>query len=184
MTDLLETIKGRRSIRKYEETPVSEETLNRILAAVQWSPSWTNCQPWELVIVRDPEVRAKLQASVYPKNPAVKAVGHAPVVIALCGRTGVSGFYDGKASTKFGDWFLFDLGIATQSLCLAAHDAGLGTVIVGLLDHDAAARAISAPAGTEVAALIPLGVPAKISKAPERRPIADFTHSDRFSGAP
>ncbi|MFP4421677.1 MAG: nitroreductase family protein [Desulfococcaceae bacterium] len=181
MTDLLETIRGRRSIRKYEETPVPEDTLDRILEAVRWAPSWTNCQPWELVVVRDPEVKSRLQETVYPKNPAVKAVGNAPVVIAVCGRTGVSGFYDGKASTKFGDWFLFDLGIATQNLCLAAHEAGLGTVIVGLLDHDAAARVLSAPAGTEVAALIPLGVPAKISKAPARREISEFAHADRFS---
>ncbi|MFP4030415.1 MAG: nitroreductase family protein [Desulfococcaceae bacterium] len=181
MTDLLETIRGRRSIRKYEETPVPEDTLGRILEAVRWAPSWTNCQPWELVVVRDPEVKSRLQETVYPKNPAVKAVGNAPVVIAVCGRTGVSGFYDGKASTKFGDWFLFDLGIATQNLCLAAHEAGLGTVIVGLLDHDAAARVLSAPAGTEVAALIPLGVPAKISKAPARREISEFAHADRFS---
>ncbi|MFP4307985.1 MAG: nitroreductase family protein [Desulfococcaceae bacterium] len=181
MTDLLETIRGRRSIRKYEETPVPEDTLDRILEAVRWAPSWTNCQPWELVVVRDPEVKSRLQETVYPKNPAVKAVGNAPVVIAVCGRTGVSGFYDGKASTKFGDWFLFDLGIATQNLCLAAHEAGLGTVVVGLLDHDAAARVLSAPAGTEVAALIPLGVPAKISKAPARREISEFAHADRFS---
>ncbi len=180
MADLLETIRGRRSIRKYEETPVSEETLNRILEAVRWAPSWTNCQPWELVVVRDPEVKSRLQETVNPKNPAVKAVGDAPVVIAVCGRTGVSGFYDGKASTKFGDWFLFDLGLATQNLCLAAHEAGLGTVIVGLLDHDAASRVLSAPAGTEVVALIPLGVPAKISKTPARREISEFTHADRF----
>jgi nitroreductase len=181
MTDLLETICGRRSIRKYEETPVPEDKLNRILEAVQWAPSWTNCQPWELVVVRDPEIKSRLQETVAPKNPAIKAVGNAPVVIAVCGRTGVSGFYDGKASTKFGDWFLFDLGIATQNLCLAAHEAGLGTVIVGLLDHDAAARVLSPPAGTEVVALIPLGVPAKISKAPARREISEFTHPDRFS---
>jgi nitroreductase len=101
-------------------------------------------------------------------------------VLAVCGKLKVSGYYKDQVSTKFGDWFLFDLGIATQNLCLAAHEAGLGTVIVGLLDHDAASRVLSAPAGTEVVALIPLGVPAKISKAPARREISEFTHADRF----
>ena len=181
MTDLLDIVRQRRSIRKYEETAVPEETLNRILEAVRWAPSWTNCQPWELVIVRNPEVRAKLRETVYPKNPAVKAVGDAPVVIAVCGRTGVSGYYDGKPSTRFGDWLLFDLGIATQNLCLAAHEAGLGTVIVGLLDHDAAARVLALPDGYEAVALIPLGVPAKVSKAPARREISEFTHAERFA---
>lgn len=180
MSEFFQTLEQRRSIRKYEERDVSEEALNRVLEAVRWSPSWTNCQCWEIVVVRDAATKEKLQETILPKNPATKAIVAAPVVLALCGRRGVSGYYDNQASTKFGDWYLFDLGLATQSLCLAAHDLGLGTVIVGLLDHDRAKAVLNVPQGVELVALIPLGYPAKVPSAPKRRQVAEFMHQETY----
>ena len=181
MSDLMTIIKERRSIRKYEEKPFPDEYLNQILEAVQWSPSWTNNQIWEVVVVKDPEVKKGLQESLPPSgNPAVKAIVAAPVVLALCGKLKSSGYYSGQASTKFGDWFMFDLGIAAQSICLTAHSLGLGTVIVGLYDHDKANKVLKTPEGYEVVALIPVGYPAKQSPAPKRRAISEFTHQDTF----
>ncbi len=180
MSEFFQVLEERRSIRKYEDRDVPEALVNRVLEAVKWSPSWTNCQCWEVVVVRDPAVKEKLQETIAPKNPATKAIVSAPVVLAICGRLGVSGYYSNQASTKFGDWYLFDLGIATQSLCLAARDLGLGTVIVGLLDHDRAKAVLNVPAGFELVALIPLGYPAKTPEAPKRREVAEFTHRETF----
>ena len=53
--DLMEAIKGRRSIRKYKPDPVSEETLQKIMEAVRWAPSWANTQCWEVIVVKDPK---------------------------------------------------------------------------------------------------------------------------------
>ncbi len=115
-----------------------------------------------------------------PKNPSTKAITGAPVLLALCAKLNSSGYYDKKVTTKFGDWFMFDLGLAAQSLCLMAHDLGLGTVIVGLFDHDKAKQAIKVPDGFELVAIIPTGYPAKISSAPKRREIDDFIHNNMF----
>jgi nitroreductase len=126
-------------------------------------------------------VKQRLQATLPPKgNPALAAVVQAPVVLALCGWLKRSGFYKGEAVTKFGDWFMFDLGIACQSLCLAAHALGLGTVVVGLFDHARAAAELNVPPDCELVALIPLGHPAKSPGAPARREPAEFAHPDRF----
>lgn len=75
---------------------------------------------------------------------------------------------------------MFDLGLATQSLCLTAYSLGLGTVIVGALDHDKAKEVLGVGEGYEVAALIPVGYPARDSGAPKRREIGEFTHYERF----
>jgi nitroreductase len=83
-------------------------------------------------------------------------------------------------TTKFGDWFMYDLGIATQSICLAAHGMGLGTVIIGLFDHEKAKAALNVPAGYELVSLIPLGYPAKVPSAPKRRAVEEFTRTDTF----
>jgi len=180
MEDFLDFVKSRRSIRKYEDRDVSDATLAEIFEAVRWSPSWANTQCWEIVVVRDPVTRTKLQETIGPPNPATRAIRAAPVLIALCGRLKRSGFYKDAVTTKFGDWYMFDLGIATQTLCLAAHNAGLGTVIVGLFDHDRAGRILKVPEDVELVALIPMGYPAKIGRAPDRREIAEFTRNDSF----
>ena len=127
MSELLSIIRERRSIRKYLERPVSGDDLQQILEALRWAPSWANTQCWEVVVVRDPEVRDRLQATVPAKgNPAFKAVGMAPVVLVMCAKTQVSGFYKGSELTHFGDWMMYDLGLATQNLCLMAHSLGTG----------------------------------------------------------
>ncbi len=181
MTDLLEIIKNRRSVRHFESREIPTELVDQVLEAVRWAPSWTNCQCWEVVVVRDQAIKAQLQASFPPKgNPAVKAIVEAPVLLALCAKTNVSGFYKGQAATKFGDWMMYDLGLATQNLCLMAHQLGLGTVIAGLFDHDRARPAINVPDGYELVSLIPLGYPAKTGNAPKRREIDAFTHPNHF----
>jgi nitroreductase len=181
MQAFMDIVKGRRSIRKYEERGVPPEALNTVLESVRWAPSWTNNQCWEVVVVKDPAVKEQLQSSLPPKgNPAIKAMVQAPVVLALCGKQKTSGYYKGMATTKFGDWFMFDLGIACQNICLTAYQLGLGTVIVGLFDHDKAAAALNVPPGHELVVMIPLGYPAKVGKAPSRRAIEEFTHYDRF----
>ena len=104
----------------------------------------------------------------------------APVVLVLCGKLKSSGYYKGQVTTKHGDWFMFDLGIACQSLCLAAHDQGLGTVVAGMFDHDKAAEIVGLPQGYEVAVMIPLGYPAKPASAPKRRPVDEITHREKI----
>jgi nitroreductase len=181
MPDLMEIIKERRSIRKYEDKAVPANVLNEILEAIRWAPSWANTQCWEVVVVADPDQKARLQDTLPPKgNPARTAIVQAPVLLALCGKLNTSGFYKEMVTTKFGDWFMFDLGIATQNLCLAACNRGLGTVIVGLFDHDRAKEILKVPAGLEVVVLIPLGYPAKPSSPPKRKDLAEFVHADTF----
>ncbi len=180
MADFTDVLLGRRSIRRYEEREVPDQLLNQVLEAVRWSPSWANTQCWEVVVVRDAETKLKLRDTLGKGNPAVKAVAEAPLVLAVCGKLESSGWYGGQPATKLGDWFMFDLGIAAQSLCLAARNAGLGTVIVGLFDHNAVKEILQAPPGYEVVVLIPLGFPAKEGAAPKRRETGEFTHYGKF----
>ncbi|MFC1883833.1 nitroreductase family protein [Thermodesulfobacteriota bacterium] len=179
MAELMEAVKGRRSIRKYEEKEIPEEDLNQVLESVKWAPSWANTQCWEVIVVKDAETKEKLQSTLI-KNPATKAMVQAPVILVLCGKLKSAGYYDGVETTKFGDWFMFDLGIAAQNICLTGHDLGLGTVIVGLFDHKKAGEILGVPEGYDLVAMIPMGYPAKSPEAPKRREISEFTHNDKF----
>ena len=180
MADLMEIIRSRRSIRNYLDKEVPEDYLAQVLEAVQWAPSWANTQCWEVVVVKDAEIKKKLQEAMSKGNPATRAIVEAPIVLGLCGKLQSSGYYKGEVTTNFGDWFLFDLGIATQNLCLAAHNLGMGTVIAGLFDHDKVKEVLKVPDGFELVALIPMGFPARGTSAPKRREVAEFTHYDQF----
>ena len=60
MGDILEVISTRKSIRKYKPDPVPDEVIDKILEAARWAPTGENHQPWRLIVVRDPETRAKI----------------------------------------------------------------------------------------------------------------------------
>ncbi|MDZ7761202.1 MAG: nitroreductase family protein [Desulfovermiculus sp.] len=180
MTDLIQVIKERRTVRKFEEQPLTDEQVHNLLEAVRWAESWANTQCWEIIVVRDEAIKAQLQETMAKGNPGAKAVVQAPVLFGVCAKLQTSGFYKGQAPTKFGDWFMFDLGLACQNLSLAAHAMGLGSVILGLFDHDQAAKVLKVPEGFELVTLIPVGVPAKVPSAPNRREVSEFTHWDTF----
>jgi len=135
-------------------------------------------------VVRERELIQKVTATYVMdkgKNPATTCSLAASALIVVCAKIGVSGCYGGKESTKHSNWYMFDLGIATQTLCLKAHEVGLGTVVVGLMDHDACKKMIGLPDGYEVVAVIPIGRPAVEPKGdPARKAVSDMVHLDVF----
>ncbi len=175
-------IKGRRSIRKYKPDPVPEEVLRMVMEAVRWTPSWANTQCWEVIVVKDPKVKSELSTALLKGNPALSSMTEAPILLVLCGKKGISGYYKGQPTTEKGDWLMFDTGLAMQSLCSAAHALGLGTVIIGLFDHRKAAEILSVPQNVEVVAMTPLGYPATGGGSPKRKEISEFVFYDRYLG--
>ena len=180
MMDVLEAIKTRRSVRKYKPDPVEDEKLQEVLEAARWAPSWANTQCWEFIVVKDPEVKKELAEVLTPGNPATEAVKVAPVVIVACARLGVAGFKRGAVVTERGDFFMFDTALTLHNLSLAAHALGLGTVHVGAFDGDKAAEILGVPDGVCVVELMPLGYPLEIPKAPPRKELKDFVHSEKY----
>src|SRR4030043_280861 len=94
--ELFETIKNRRSIRRYKTDPVSDEKINAILEAGRWAPSWANSQCWRFIVVRDADIKSKLADTAFGvadrPNRASEAFRQAPVVIVACAELGKSGY--------------------------------------------------------------------------------------------
>jgi nitroreductase len=180
--DLMEAIKGRRSIRKYKPDPIPEDALQKIMEAVRWSPSWANTQCWEVIIVKDPNIKSSLANTLTKTNPSLSSMTEAPIVLVLCGRKGVSGFKKGEAATVKGDWLMFDTGIAMQNLCLTAYSLGLGTVVVGLFDHKKVEEILGVPQESEVVAMTPLGYPVAEGSAPKRKEPSEFIFYEKYHG--
>jgi nitroreductase len=178
--NVTEAIKGRRSVRKYKTDPISEETLEMVLEAARWAPSWANTQCWRFVVVRGTEIKARIAETLSPGNPATDAVRNAPVVIVACAELGKSGYKRGEMATDKGDWFMFDVALAMQNLVLAAHELGLGTVHVGLMDAKRIEEILQVPEGLRVVELTPLGYPEEQPKGPGRRELGEIVFYEKY----
>lgn len=178
--NVMEAIKSRRSVRKYKTDPVTEETLEMVLEAARWAPSWANTQCWRFVVVREPETKARIAEALRPGNPATDAVRNAPVVIVACAELGKSGYYKGEAATDKGDWFMFDVALAVQNLVLAAHELGLGTVHVSLMDAKRIEEVMQVPEGVRVVELVPLGYPEEQPKGPGRKELDEIVFHEKY----
>ena len=183
--EVLEAIRTRRSIRQQKTDPIDDETLQKILEAARWAPSWANTQCWRFIVVRDSSIKDKLANTLRSrrtggKNAAAEAVRNAPVVIVACAELEKSGFYQGEPSTEKGDWYMFDVALAMQNLVLAAHALGLGTVIVGAFSAKKAASILGVPEGFCVVAMTPLGFPAQEGRAPLRKERSEIVFYDKY----
>jgi len=185
--DTLEAISSRRSVRKFSDRPVEAEKLQAVLEAVRQSPSWANMQCWRLVIVQDPAVRATISELSYVEsffaprgykvNPAMKALAEAPVVIVACAVPEQSGELGGQ------QYYLADMGVASENLMLAAHALGLGTVFVGVFDEEKLGELLEIPAGVRIVGLFPLGYPAgELKGGPPRKSLDEIVCYEKWKG--
>lgn len=152
---LIDLLRSRRSIRKYQDRPVEPEKLDLLIEAALRSPSSRGRRPWELVVVTDPDVITRLAVA---KPDGAAFLAEAPLVIAVC------------ADTTRSDVWIEDASILMTLLHLEAHDLGLGScwVQVRLRAHDATQSSsdylrgvLELDAEWQVEAMIGIGHPAE-----------------------
>ena len=171
-----ECIKGRRSIRKFQDKPVPKDVLAQVVEVASFAPSWKNTQITRYIAVEG-DLKNKIATDCttpYPKNG--EHIANAPMLIAITVLKNRCGYErDGSFTTPRKDtWQMFDAGIATEAFCLAAHELGLGTVILGIFDEAKAAEYLELPEDRELIALVPIGYPAEAPVAPARKTVEDL----------
>lgn len=167
---------GRRSIRKYKTDAVDHDLLKEIIETASYAPSWKHTQITRYIAVEGAlkDQIADEGTSMWPGNGTI--IKSAPVLIAVTVIKGRSGYErDGSFTTDRGDgWQMYDAGIASQTFCLAAHEAGLGTVILGIFDREKITSLLSIPEDRELVALIPVGYADEEPNAPRRKPVEEL----------
>ena len=171
-----ECIWGRRSIRKFKTEPIDHALLESVVETASYAPSWKHTQIVRYIAVEG-ELKDKIgreYTSTFPNNG--KIIENAPLLIAVTVIKNRCGFErDGSFTTDRGDtWQMYDAGIASQTFCLAAHEAGLGTVIMGIFDRPEIEQLLELPETQELVALIPVGYPDEEPVAPRRKTVSDL----------
>lgn len=177
--EALECIKTRRSIRKFKEEAVSHDTINAIIEAASMAPSWKNTQISRYHIIENADIKKEIADNcVLDFEFNQKTINRAPQLVVVSMIEKRCGYErDGSFSTSKEDrWEMYDAGIASQTFCLAAHDMGIGTVILGIFDEERVAKAISLPDGQKVAALIAMGYPDQECEAPKRKTVEELVN--------
>ncbi len=160
--ELMECIKARRSIRRFKETQVPREVLEQLVQAASYAPSWKNTQTVRYNAIYDHELIERIANETIPNFPAnQRTILGAPVLVVVTTVDKRSGYErDGSFSTSKGThWQSFDAGLSVQNFCLAAHEKGLGTVVLGIFEEEKVLELLNIPDGESVSALIPIGYP-------------------------
>ena len=157
-------LKTRRSVRRFQDQPVSRELISEVVATAQFAPTWKNSQTVRYVYIDDPDLKARIadEATMNFVKNKDNITGAAGLMVVATVH-GIAGFNeDGSFSSDKGEhWESFDAGICTQTLCLALHDAGLGSVIMGLFDSKKVADLVQLPEGWLVSCIMAVGYPAE-----------------------
>lgn len=172
--DVFNAIRNRRSIRSYEEGAVTEDQIRTLIEAASYAPSAGNIQPWEFVVVRDPQIKMRLSAAALHQV----FIEEASVVIVICANEARS--RQGYGSRGANLYCIQDTAAATENLLLAAYALGLGTCWIGAFREDAARRVLNVPSHLRPVAIIPVGIPSESPSPRRRRPLAEIIHRESF----
>ena len=167
-----DAIRSRRNVRAYEDTPIPEEHLARILEAARRTPSSVNQQAWDFVLVTDRgRLRELARTWRYARHVATSA---ATIVLVI----------PASESGDERDTLWFDIGQATMSIMLAAADLGIGSGHASIADQALVRETLGVPEDRECAMFVALGYPAdrplKPIARPNRRAFDEVVHRDRW----
>jgi nitroreductase len=108
----IDLLRARRSIRQFDNKPVEKEKIDLLVESMLRSPSSRGLNPWEFVVVTDPQLLSQLATA---KPHGASFVKNAPLAIVVCGDPARC------------DVWIEDCSIASLILHLAATDLGLGS---------------------------------------------------------
>ena len=161
--DLIDTIRSRRTVRKFDGHEVSDEQVETLLELAMYAPNRLNRQPWHFVVVRDQELREQF-ADVLRIHSYLET---ASVVVAVC-----------ALPDRSPTWAM-DVSAAIENMLIGATSMGIGSAWVGSPDtvmwslfEEAARDALAIPPHVRIVSLVALGYPAE-----ERPP---HTKQERF----
>ncbi|MEW5945162.1 MAG: nitroreductase family protein, partial [bacterium] len=157
LAELMNIVRGRRSVRRYDGARVSKETLKRVARVVDHAPGFGGRRCWKFFVAGDERLvrglisacGTGLRSSI---NPWLRAPG-IPAFVVACARPGLSG------RSRDRHFYVSDTSVAMEFLVLSAWENGLGTCWIGAFEEEPVKRALGHDGGFRVVAVSPLGYP-------------------------
>src|SRR3989440_4051447 len=162
--DVFETVRTLLAVRSYQDKPIPDAVVRRIVEAGRLTGSGMNGQPWHFIVVREGETLRKLGALA----SSGRYTAQAPLAIVV--------------ATEKSRFAVSDASRAIQSMLLTAWADGVGSNWVGFGGLEKIKTVLDIPAGLDVLAILPFGYPARaVGKGKkQRRPLREVAHLERY----
>jgi len=165
--EFLAFLKERRSIRSYLNKPIPEKEIEMILEAGRWTPSASNKQPWEFLVIKNKE----LLRSISKKAFYGLHIKRAPVAIAIVGKI--------KENPNY---YIQDTSFVSMSMMLMAWSLGIGTCWIGALERDVVKEMLGLDESDYLLTILPMGyIKGAIPKPPLRKSLSQITREIKLS---
>jgi nitroreductase len=162
--DAFDAVKSLLAVRTYQDKPIADAVVTRIVEAARLTGSSRNRQEWNFVVVRSPETLKQLGALA----STGRYIADAPLAIAVVVPDAPMGYVDGAR--------------AVQDMMLVAWNEGIGSVWVGNMNKPEIKELLGVPSELMVLTVIPFGYPAeKIGKGRKaRKALGEIVHAEKF----
>jgi nitroreductase len=158
-SEVLQVIRDRRSVRKFDPRPVEREKLLTCIEASCLAPSADNVQPWRFIVVDDRDRIQQLGDAIFSGIYRVtRWAMSAPVIVVLLADLNVIAHRMGNAVQKI-PFHVLDIGVAGEHFILQAQSMGLGTCWIGWFHTKKAVKFFHIPKGVRLCQLIAVGYP-------------------------
>ena len=179
---MIESIRHRRSIRKFTSDPIDPEKLEAVLEAARLAPSGNNKQPWTFIVVQSEQQRLAVMEACHRQTWMITAPAFIVAVADISARVETKpGLYLDENSP---DWELKrairDTAIATENILLEADAQGLGTCWVGFFVQSEIRPVLGIPNTRFVLGVIPIGYPAERPPARPRKPLSEIVRYEKW----
>jgi nitroreductase len=183
---MIQSMKNRRTIRKYADREVSKELLDELLNIAARASNTGNMQLYSAVITKDKLQKEKLSPAHF-NQPMITL---APVVLTFCADANRFAKWASfrSADAGFDNFQTFitaaiDAALFAQTFCVAAEDRGLGICYLGTTTYNAPEiiEILSLPSLTVPITTVTAGWPAETPEMPDRLPLEAIIHHERYN---
>jgi len=162
---VIDIIKRRRSVRRFDGAKIPDEHMEQILEAGRWAPSGANAQPWRFIVVTRKETVATVSDMCYYKLFKSRHVGEAGAVVIICAD------HDAGSQT-----YTLDAAISGTNMTLMATSLGIGSCWIGAFEEQNLKSMLHIPESLKIIALIAFGYEVGKASIPPRLPLSSIVH--------
>ncbi|MCZ7382063.1 MAG: nitroreductase family protein [Candidatus Methanoperedens sp.] len=167
--ECIETIKGRRSVRRFKAQPVGKEMIEELLDAARMAPSAGNLQARDFIVISNKITKQKLKEAALGQS----FIEQAPlVIVAVANIERSSRVYKTRGEL----YAIQDATASVENILLSACSLGLAACWVGAFDENAVSELLSIPHKTKPIAIIPVGYADEEPVAPPRMGLDKVVH--------
>lgn len=172
--DFYDTLKGRHSVRKYRDIPLSWDVLTRVVDSVRYAPTSGNLQNFKFVVV----LNKSFISAIAEASANQLWMQTAPVLIVVCAELEKAKKFYGLRGERL--YAVQNASNAAMIMSLAAHAEGLSSCWVGAFNEDEVVRILNIPSTVRPQAILALGYSDEKPRAQPKYELANLFYIDLY----